>query len=189
MNLGAVKKHSAAEAGVHCAITLNVREGREAEFEEVLIRFVQRSLDYRGTTGVHLIRPAPGSGSREFGILRSFQSEAHSREFYSSDMFKQYKIDTAELVEGEPVIRPLHGLEAFFRGTGAAALPRWKMAAVTWCGVFPTALLWSHLLGPRLTLLHPVAVSAVVSLAIVITLTWFVMPCLTKWMRPWLHKH
>lgn len=67
----AKNNNPAGEKAVHCAITLNVREGKEAEFEEVLLRFVQLSLDYRGTTGVHLIRPAPESGSREFGILRS----------------------------------------------------------------------------------------------------------------------
>lgn len=171
---------------VHCAITLRVKEGREAEFEEALLRFVQRSLDDRGTTGVHLIRPAPGADDREYGVLRSFQSEAHSRAFYDSELFRQYKADTAHLVEGDAVMRPLHGLEAFFRGAGQPP-PRWKMAVVTWLGVFPAVLLWSRLLGPRLTELPSIAATAVVTVAVVITLAWVVMPALTTLLRPWLH--
>lgn len=171
---------------VHCAITLKVRKGKEAEFEEILVRFVQRSLDYRGTTGVHLIRPAPGSDCREFGVMRSFLSEAHSRDFYDSEMFKDYKRDTADLVEGEPEIRPLHGLEAFFRGNTAPP-PRWKMAVVTWLGVFPSVLFWSTIVGPRLSTLPHAASTAVLTVLVVITLAWFVMPFLTKLLRPWLH--
>ncbi|MBA4031414.1 MAG: antibiotic biosynthesis monooxygenase [Planctomyces sp.] len=164
-----------------------VRAGKEAEIEELLLRFIQRSLDDRGTTGVHLIRPAPGTDSREYGILRSFRSEQHRHEFYRSEMFQNYKAETAELVEGDPIIRPLHGLEAFFRGGGKAP-PRWKMAAVTWLGVFPLVVLWSRLLAPHVTSLHPIAVTGMTSLCVVITLAWVVMPLLTKLLRPWLHS-
>lgn len=181
------KPNCAKPEGVHCAITLTVRAGKETEFEERLVKFVQRSLDYRGTTGVHLIRPTPGSESREYGILRSFVSEEHSRDFYESEMFRQYKAETADLVDGDAVIRPLHGLEAFFRG-GAMTPPRWKMAVITWLAVFPAVLVWSRLLGPRLTVLHPILVTAIVVALVVVTLAWFVMPWLTRLFHPWLHK-
>ncbi len=174
-------------APVHCAVTLQVRAGREAEFEALLLRFVQRSLDYRVSTGVHLIRPIPGSGSREYGILRSFMSDDHRREFYESEAFKQYKVDTRDLVEGEPVVRSLHGLEAFFRN-GASSPPRWKMAIVTWLGVFPTVLFWTTAFDSHLTSLHPIVVTAVVTILTVITLAWCAMPFLVNVFRPWLHQ-
>ena len=173
---------------VHCAITRVVREGKEAEFEEALKRFVARSLNHHGTTGAHLLRPADASKPREYGILRSFRSESHMREFYASDLFKQWQSEVADLVEGEPVHRQLHGLEAFFRGVGAKAPPpRWKMAFVTWLGVFPVVLLWSRVLPPFLQPLHPFVVTAVVTGVAVITLTWLVMPFLTGRFAAWLH--
>ena len=174
---------------VHCAITRVVREGKESEFEEALKRFVARSLDHHGTTGAHLLRPTDASRPREYGILRSFRSESHMRKFYASDLFADWQTEVAELVEGDPVHRQLHGLEAFFRGIGnEAPPPRWKMAFVTWLGVFPVVLLWSRVLPPFLPSVHPVAITALVTGVAVVTLTWFVMPALTRgfadWLRP-----
>ncbi|MEM8734996.1 MAG: antibiotic biosynthesis monooxygenase [Planctomycetota bacterium] len=173
---------------VHCAITRVVREGKEVEFEAALKRFVARSLDHHGTTGAHLLRPTEASRPREYGILRSFRSESHMREFYASDLFAEWQSVVAELVEGEPVHRQLHGLEAFFRSAGAKSPPpRWKMASVTWLGVFPVVLLWSRALPPFLQPLHPIAITAVVTGVAVVTLTWVVMPVLTRGFAAWLH--
>ena len=171
---------------IHCAITRVVREGKEADFEAAVKRFVAKSLDYHGTTGAHLLRPADPSGPREYGILRSFQSEDHMREFYDSQLFSEWQDEVAELVEGEPVHRRLHGLEAFFRGIGGNAPPKWKMAAVTWLGVYPVVQIWSWTLPPWLTSLPPIAVTGVVTGVSVITLTWFVMPALTHRLAGWL---
>ena len=173
---------------IHCAITRVVREGKEPDFEEAVNRFVARSMDYHGTTGAHLLRPTDASGPREYGILRSFQSEDHMREFYDSELFSQWQDEVAELVEGEPVQRQLHGLEAFFRGTGGKPPPKWKMAIVTWLGVFPVVLLWSRALPPFLTSLHPIAVTGVVTGVAVITLAWLVMPALTRSLAGWLNS-
>ncbi len=173
---------------VHCAITRVVREGKESEFEEALKRFVARSMGHHGTTGAHLLRPTDASRPREYGILRSFRSEGHMHEFYASQLFAEWQDEVAELVEGEPVHRQLHGLEAFFRGASEKTPARWKMALVTWLGVFPVVLLWSRVLPLFLQPLHPVAVTAVVTGVAVVTLTWVVMPVLTRsfagWLRP-----
>ena len=173
----------------HFAVTLRVRAGHEAEFTELLTRFAQRSLDYRGTTGVHLILPVPGTGDGEFGILRSFLSEQHSREFYESEMYQQYKMDTAHLVEGEPIIKPLTGLEAFFRNGGQRMPPRWKMAVVTYLGVFPSALFWSTILKPLLVGHHWLVVAMIGNAAVVATLAWAMMPLLTRLFHKWLHSN
>ena len=50
---------------VTVSITRTVKPGSEAEFERALHDFVQRSLILDGQLGVHIMRPAPGSGSRE----------------------------------------------------------------------------------------------------------------------------
>jgi antibiotic biosynthesis monooxygenase (ABM) superfamily enzyme len=54
------------------SITRTVKPGFEADFEHALHDFVQRSLAFPGQMGVHIMRPAPGSASREYGIIRKF---------------------------------------------------------------------------------------------------------------------
>src|SRR5687768_12585267 len=110
----------------------------EAAFEAALRDFARRSLHAPGTRGVHLVGPVPGCGPNDYGILRSFESESASRDFYASALYRDWEESVASLVEGPPVMRELHGLEAFFRDAGAWHPPRWKMAIVTWLGVFPT---------------------------------------------------
>jgi antibiotic biosynthesis monooxygenase (ABM) superfamily enzyme len=170
---------------VHFAITRRIKPGMESEFEAALREFASQSLHADGTTGVHLIGPAPDG--RDYGILRSFESVAASDAFYASELFQNWEQRVAHLVEGPSVQKRLHGLEAFFREPGRSAPPRWKMAVVTWLGVFPTVWLWSSSI-PKLTgSLPSLATMAVVNVFVVITLAWFAMPLLVRVFDKWLH--
>lgn len=173
---------------VHFAVTRQVKPGYEQAFEEALREFARESLRVPGTSGVHLIAPVPGTEGCEYGILRSFESEEASRRFYESELFSNWQKQVADMVVGEPIRRKLHGLEAFFRDTHHAPPPRWKMAVVTWMGVFPSVLLWSSLLPKVLSGLPSLAVVAIVNVFVVVTLAWGAMPLLTRTFAGWLHN-
>jgi uncharacterized protein len=170
---------------IHVAITRKVKPGSKRAFEESLRAFFQDSLDQRGVLGVHMISPPPGSTSLEYGILRTFANEREKDEFYRSDLFKNWQTRVAELTEGERTYRELHGLEAWFRT--AEPPPRWKMAFLTWLGVWPTSWLIGTSVGPRLGNLPSILTAAVIAAAIVVCLTWIVMPALVRAFRFWLH--
>lgn len=172
---------------VHVAVTRQVKPGREAEFEQALREFAFESLREPGTTGVHLIEPVPGVKGCEYGILRSFESEEASRRFYDSEVFQQWQQRASDLAVGDSIVRRLHGLEAFFRDSKHAP-PRWKMALVTWLGVYPSVLLWSSTLPPLLRGLPQLLIVAIVNVFVVVTLTWAVMPLLSKFFAGWLHE-
>jgi antibiotic biosynthesis monooxygenase (ABM) superfamily enzyme len=171
---------------VHVAVTRQVKPGCEEEFEQALREFARESLREPGTTGVHLIEPVPGTNGCEYGILRSFESEEASRRFYDSEIFRQWQQRADHLVIGDSVVRRLHGLEAFFRDSNHSP-PRWKMAIVTWLGVFPTVLLWSSTLPQFLGRLPQLLVVAIVNVFVVVTLAWVVMPLLSRLLAGWLH--
>ena len=171
---------------LHWAIKHQVKLGQEAEFEEKLHAFAQASMGERGMAGVHLLRPCANSESNEYGILRSFESEADANRFYSSKLFNDWKASVSRLIEGEPRRQKLSGLEAFFRSESAMP-PKWKMATVTFLGVLPSVLLWSNLLPPILVGAHWFVVSVIVNAAVVASLTWAVMPWLTRLFHNWLH--
>jgi hypothetical protein len=133
---------------------------------------------------VHLISPPHGSTAREYGILRSFADERERDAFYRSELFENWQKHVAELTEGERTYRELHGLEAWFRT--ATPPPRWKMALLTWLGVWPVSWLVGRLIAPRLTDLPTALSSAAIAAVIVVCLTWIVMPALVKAFHSWL---
>ncbi|UQA55468.1 antibiotic biosynthesis monooxygenase [Polyangium aurulentum] len=172
---------------IHVAITRRVRREHAEAFAQALADFARRSLTVPGALGVHLLHPAPGSDSTEYGILRSFASAEDREAFYKTDLYKEWVAQIAHMVDGEPIYRELGGLEAWFRHPHAPPPPRWKMALLTWIAVWPVSMLVAAviapLLGPRLP---PVLTSGVIAGGIVITLTWGAMPLLVKLAKNWL---
>lgn len=167
-----------------------VREGYQERFEAALHDFIAASFHTEGQLGVHVIRPASGSGSREYGIVRRFGSiEARDR-FYSSELFRRWEESIAPMMEGGPVRQDLCGLETWFTVPGKRAMippPRWKMALVTVIGVYPASIVVAQLLHPLTGGLHPLLQSLFIAVGIVVCLTWAVMPVLVKIFRPWLY--
>lgn len=177
-----------SDSAVHMAVLRRVRPGKEVEFEDSLRDFIRRSLEHEGTTGAHLLHPSAASAEREYGILRSFRSQAARDAFYDSDLFAEWQAEVAPLVEGEPTRRPLDALEGLFCDQPSAAPPKWKMAVIIWMGVFPSVVVWRVILAPVLAEVLPSLVfSGVLSACVVVTLTWVVTPLLTRLFQPWLH--
>ncbi len=168
-----------------------VKPGCEERFEAELHDFISRSFHTEGQLGVHVIRPDPGSGSREYGIVRRFGNPESRDRFYGSDLFKGWELTAAELTEGGPKRQELSGLETWFTLPGQRAVippPRWKMAIVTLLGVWPVSLLVPWLLNPLIAELSPIVQALCIAAGIVILLTWVVMPVLAQILRPWLQR-
>jgi len=170
---------------VHVAILRTVRQGREGEFEAKITAFFGETARQPGLCGAYLIRPVSGSNSREYGILRTFQSEADMERFYDSEMYGRWQEDIRPLVEGEPQRRQLHGLEALFRGSNAPP-PRWKMALLTWVGVNVAVYLVNTALAAMFGQLPMLAGFLIGNALVVASLTWIFMPALTRIFRTWL---
>jgi len=169
---------------IHVAITRRVRPGSEAEFQAALREFFHESFAHSAVLGATLLVPAPGSASREFGILRTFRDETEREAFYASPLFHAWEEKARRLTEGEPEYRNLHGLEAWFRAP--APPPRWKMALVTFAGVYPLTSLLPAFFNRLLAPLPPLIINVATTGCIVLLLTWVIMPQLTRWFRGWL---
>jgi antibiotic biosynthesis monooxygenase (ABM) superfamily enzyme len=171
---------------LHVAITRQVRPGCETRFEQELRAFFQRSFDADGVRGALLLVPPPGSGSREYGILRTFAGEAERDAFYRSPLFQTWDEQVKPLTEGGCHYRELHGLEAWFRSAGDPP-PRWKMALATFLGVFPVATALNLTLGQTIRTWPFLLGSALFNACVVALLTWVVMPLVTRLLHSWLH--
>src|SRR5437667_12674378 len=171
---------------IHIAITRRVRPGCETEFQQALREFFQNSFAHGGVWGASMLTPPPGSDTREYGILRTFANEQERDFFYESPMFKAWDERAKALTEGEPVYRQLHGLEAWFRSPHNPP-PRWKMAVATFLGVFPVAMVLNLTIGPLVRSMHFVLGNAVFNACVVASLTWVVMPLVTRLLHSWLN--
>jgi antibiotic biosynthesis monooxygenase (ABM) superfamily enzyme len=170
---------------IHVAITRRVRPGRETEFLQGLREFFQVSYSHSGVYGANLIVPPPGSSSRDYGILRTFSDEAERDAFYQSPSYKYWAERARSLTEGEPQYRQLHGLEAGFR-EAVTPPPRWKMAVVTFVGVYLVTTLLISVVEPVIRPLPFLLHNAIFNALVVGLLTWLVMPVVTRMARRWL---
>jgi antibiotic biosynthesis monooxygenase (ABM) superfamily enzyme len=173
---------------IHVAVTRTVREGREQEFEAKIAGFFAATAKEPGTGGAFLIRRLEDDHPREYGILRSFEDEAAEARFYRSPVYRAWSDAVSPLVEGEPMKRELHGLEAFFRNGSEHPPAAWKMALLTWVAVNPAVFVSARLVPMLFGSLPGLIELLVVNVLVVATLTWGLMPLLTRLAAPWLRR-
>ena len=171
---------------IHVAITRRIKPGCEQEFQTALKEFFARSLAESGVQGAAMLVPPPGSGSAEYGIIRSFANAAERDAFYASPLYLDWKKRVAPLSDGEPEAGELHGLEAFFRQDSPSPPPRWKMGIATYLGVVPTIMTLALTLGPLIRSWNFVLNNLVFNACVVVLLTWVVMPLITGALHGWL---
>jgi len=177
--------HSAA---VTVSISRTPRQGCEAAFEKALHDFVQRTLPLPGQLGVHIMRPPPGTGQREYSTIRKFASYADLLEFRKSAEYQAWNEAARGMTEGEARVEELSGLESWFTvpGKPLVPLPKWKMAILTLLGVYPTSVFLGFVLAPWTSGWHALLGSLVFAAAMVALLTWLVMPALSRLLHRWL---
>jgi len=151
-----------------------------------LKEFLARSLAESGVHGAAMLVPTPGSGSAEYGIIRSFANAAERDAFYASPLYLDCIKLVSTLSDGEPEARELHGLEAFFRQDSQSLPPRWKMAIATYLGVVPVIMTLALTLGPLIRSWNFVLYNLVFNACVVVLLTWVVMPLITRALHGWL---
>jgi uncharacterized protein len=180
---------SPGTAPVTVLITRRVRPGRAAEFEALMDGITAAARGFPGHLGGYLIKPG-ASGDRSYHVLFAFDSEAHLQTWIDSAERAGWLEKIARVTWGENSTRILTGLEGWFAlpSQDVKAPPaRYKMALVTWLGIFPLVMLLSGLIGPLLQPISPVLSVLVVTALVVVCMTWAVMPLLTRVLAWWLY--
>lgn len=167
-------------------VNIKIKPGCEKDYDEWLRHFLalQRKVPgYLGTTTIM----ETGQDSSERHIIHRFRDKASLEAWENSeDLHKQ----TEEVNKySTPSLQKATGLETWFTLPGLKAIippPKWKMAIVAFIGANCISLLASFILRTFLVL-QPLLFNLFMNVILVIGLTYFAMPLLSRLLRRWLY--
>lgn len=191
---------SSATGAVTVLVTRRIKPGHEADFEAAMARMIEAAASFPGHLGGHLVRPGHAEGTQEgaegepdlYHVIFAFDSAEHLTAWQTSPARALGLAAVAPHTLGEQQVRQVTGLAHWFterRGPPQAPPPRWKVAVVTWLGIFPTVLLLFVTVVPWMADWPLVPRTLVVTALVVLIMTWGVAPQLTRLLRGWLHAH
>lgn len=165
--------------------TWDVTPGREAEFEAWAHQINEAATEFPGHRGATWLR-AEGSRHRYYTVL-GFADEDRMTTWMESDERDEW----LKRLDGIASEHRHHttGLETWFSLPGDAVPPpsRLKMVAVTLVAVYPLSLLFQGLIAPWTQGWPLLLRAAMFPIVVVPTLTYALMPGLSRLMRAWLY--
>lgn len=174
---------------VTAVISHLVKPGRELAYEEWVLGISAVAREFKGHSGVSIIRPTKGSDP-EYVIILKFDRYSNLRNWMESDLRRDWIERVKPLIQRFESIQVMTGLETWFslpEKPLKSPPPRYKMAIITWFAVYCCLTVIQYLLDPIFKLLPPVLVP-MISIGIVVTiLTYVVMPRLTRLFYWWLY--
>ncbi|MGM3304747.1 antibiotic biosynthesis monooxygenase [Anabaena sp. WFMT] len=173
---------------VTVVISQLVKPGNEMAFEAWVKDITTVARTYTGHLGTNVIRPQPGVRN-EYVIILRFDSYENLKIWMTSSDRQYWLTQAKPLVESDPHIQEISGLEAWFSipGQPLKTPPRYKTALLTWAVVYILINLLSVFLSPLLRSLPPLIISLIISAIMVVLLTYAIMPRVNRLFSFWLY--
>ncbi len=185
--LSSFPESSSKIPSVTVLVNREVPAADEKSFLATLKRLLEEFDRFPGTSGSAVFRREDGSAV-EFSILKRFASEADHEAWLASPGFARWRTEVTLAGHANDQVIRYAGMESFFVSAKApAAPPTWKMALLLLLAVYPTSLAVSHWLAPALANLPLFAGALVTSVLMVLSMTYVLVPVLTKLFDAWLH--
>ncbi|MEW8271887.1 MAG: antibiotic biosynthesis monooxygenase, partial [Candidatus Thiodiazotropha taylori] len=168
-------------------VTRKPIEGKESEFEDYIIGITNAAMQWPGHMGTNVFRPNKPDGS--YRIVFKFDRLSNLQSWENSPERGEWR-EIAEQVSQPREIQTITGLEAWFTLPDCAINvhpPKYKMAFLVWLGVFTLVTLLSLLIGSYIEDLPLVVRTFTLTIIVVPTLTYFVLPFLTRLFSRWLY--
>lgn len=182
-------------------VTRRVRPGHEAAFERAMQEMIAAARAFPGHLGAQLIAAAdadtaeaadadPADDSGLHHVVFAFDTAAHLSAWQASAERARCLQAIGPHTVGAARVKQVGGLALWFQepaGLPRSPPPRWKVAVVTWLGICPTVFLLFLTVAPWLDGWPLLPRVMVITVLVVLVMTWGVAPVLTRWFAPWLH--
>jgi uncharacterized protein len=169
---------------VTVTVARRVAPGREADFATWCDAVTAAASTYPGHLGAGVLRPSRLGDP--WHLVFRFASEGDLRRWEESPQRRRLIAQGKHLVDSTDVHR-VSGLETWFAlpGRTSPAPPKWKMFAVSVCGIYALQLVLNVVIDP---VGLPVALRVLaVSVAVTALMTWLVMPLAARLLQDWLY--
>ena len=181
---------------VTVSITRRVNPADIAEATRWVQEGINLASTYPGFLGSGWVRAS--AGSHEWHLLYRFSDVTLLDEWEASDDRAGWLFDGRELVEVSRVDKRT-GIEGWFDtpepddagALGASAPPRWKQAVIIGLGFYPANLAFTLLaiaVVPGWRSFWPLLTVLISTLILTPIMTFWVLPFITRMLRPWLHR-
>ncbi|MGJ5629099.1 antibiotic biosynthesis monooxygenase [Nostoc sp. CALU 1950] len=176
------------EQFVTVVITQLVKPGCESAYEAWLKDITRVARTYIGHLGTNVIRPQLGVRN-EYVIIFRFDGYENLKVWMTSREREYWLNQGKHLVESDAYVQQICGLEAWFSlpGQPLKTPPRYKIALLTWGAVYVLINLLSTFIVPLLRGLPPLIISLIVTITMVLLLTYIVMPRVSRLFSFWLY--
>ncbi len=172
-------------------VSRRAKPQHEAAFEWLMAEFITHAEAYPGCLGAQLVHPGDDASVDDmlYHALLAFDQPGSLAAWQNSPERAAGLAAIAPYIEGPETVRGISGLAHWFQAPSSAKPtqpPRWKVAVVTWLGIFPTVYLLFLLLGNLLAPWTLLARISLLTVLVVSIMTWGVAPQLTRLLKPWL---
>ena len=159
------------------------------EFVALYDEAVDRLAQFPGFLGSELLPPVEGV-QEDLIIVASFASRPDLDRWLESDSRREWLGMIDQLIEGERTLNVVGGFGGWFPGqpTHPEGPKRWKQAVAVFVALFPTVLIITLVRGaiaPNMNVVLAVFVGNVLG---ILTLTYVLMPPLTRLLGGWLSR-
>jgi antibiotic biosynthesis monooxygenase (ABM) superfamily enzyme len=171
---------------VTIVVSRKIKHGYEKEYDDWLRRVLALERKFHGYLGTIIIMDG-GADSAVRHIIFKYSNKT------SLDIWENSEERNKLIEEGNnystPYLQKATGLETWFTLPNTKAIvapPRWKMAIVAFIGAYCISSISRFILGLFLGQ-WPLIINLLLTIALVIGLTYFAMPLLSRLFRRWLY--
>jgi len=170
-------------------ITHTIKYGQNEAFESWLHGIIQEAIQFKGYQGINVIKPF--DNTNEYTLTVRFDARKNRLAWEASEIRKEWVSKLDPMISKEGTIRYEEGVEFWFsvpKKPTSVSAPKWKMALLTWCAAFCMIFCLSTILNivaPELPFIFRLLI---LTMIMILSLTYVIMPQLTKIFYFWLFK-
>ena len=163
-------------------ISRRVKPGYESAFEQVIVNMTATTRRLEGYPSINILRSFD-LNTPEYWIIFKFDCISKLRRWEKSEVRYKWLMELNKLTLSCSETQIVRGIETWFTlpTQRTIAPPRYKMALITWLAIFPLIVLINALFAPLLNQLPSIIRSLVLTITLVLLMTYLLMPMMTNY--------